>query len=160
MESFQVDSVGLTRGEFTQAIHRLSRRFLLGVVVLGVVVYLLLIGLMGYHSLYILFPGSIVVAILLFFEMKGQANYGKFDYEGVVFHFRFEPERWVVLRNNELNTRAEYTWAETLNLWETKSTLLLVPSKGVGSYTLPKRSLTSEQMECIKGWFGQSRKKS
>ena len=160
MEAFNVDSKGLTRSEFTQSVHRLGRKFFLGVIGTGVAVWLVMILLMGYNSLYILFPGSVVAALLLYYEMKAQANYGKFDYEDAVFHFRFEPDRWVIIRGRELSTRAEYTWAQTEHLWETSKNLLLVPvRKGGKNYTLPKRSLTQEQIEAIRGWYSASRSK-
>ena len=160
MEAFNVDSKGLTRSEFTQSVHRLGRKFFLGVIGTGVAVWLVMILLIGYNSLYILFPGSVVAALLLYYEMKAQANYGKFDYEDVVFHFRFEPDRWVVIRGNELATRAEYTWAQTAHVWETGKDVLLVPArKGSGNYTLPKRSLTEEQLNTIRSWFSASQSK-
>ncbi len=153
MEAFTVDSVGLTRREFTQSVHRLGRGFFLWVIGVAVAVYLIICLFAGFKAIYVLFPGSIAAALILYYEMKAQANYGKFDYEGVVFHFRFEPDRWVVIRGNELSTRAEYTWAETAHVWETRSDLLLVPArKGSGNYTLPKRSLTDEQRRAILSW--------
>lgn len=160
MEGFNVESKGLTRGEFTQAVHRLGRSFFLWTIGIGIAVYVLILIVAGYNSLFILFPGSVVVALLVFYEMKAQANYGKFDYEDAVFHFRFEPDRWVIIRGRELSTRAEYTWAETAHLWETSKDLLLVPvRKGGKNYTLPKRSLTQEQLEAIRGWYSAGRGK-
>ena len=160
MEGFNVESKGLTRREFTQAVHRLGRSFFLWTIGLGIAAYVLILIVAGYNSLFILFPGSVVVALLVFYEMKAQANYGKFDYEDVVFHFRFEPDRWVVIRGNELATRAEYTWAQTAHVWETGKDVLLVPArKGSGNYTLPKRSLTEEQLNTIRSWFSASQSK-
>ena len=160
MEAFNVESKGLTRREFTQAVHRLGRRFFLWTIGIGAAAYVLMLLVAGYNSLFILFPGSIVVALLLFYEMKAQANYGKFDYEDAVFHFRFEPDRWVIIRGRELATRAEYTWAQTERLWETSKNLLLVPTrKGGKNYTLPKRSLTEEQLNAIRSWYSASRGK-
>ena len=160
MDAFNVESTGMTQKEFMQAVNRLARPFLWGVVLVGAAVYGLMLLFMGYNSLYILFPGSVVVALLVYYEMKAYANYGKFDYEGAVFHFRFEPDRWVVIRGNELETRAEYTWAETAHVWQTGKDLLLVPAaKGSGNYTLPKRCVTPEQQEAILAWYQAAQQK-
>lgn len=152
MEGFNIESTGLTRSEFFQAIHRMSRKFYGGVIGLCVAVFLLICLVKEFNIFYLIFPGSVALALLLYYEMKAFANYGKFDYENVTFHFRFEPDRWVVIRGKELDTRAEYTWEETAGVWETGKNLLLVPSEGMGSYTLPKRSLTPEQIQTIKAW--------
>ena len=160
MGAFNLDSKGLTKQEFLQAVHRFSRRFFLAVVGGGVAVYLVIVALLGFHPGYIFFPGSVVAAIILFFEMKAQGNYAKFDYMGTVLHLRFEKERWVVVRNKELDTRAEFTWAETSHMWETKDVVILCPyPNGAASYSISKRSFTKEQLDAVRGWFNASRKK-
>lgn len=156
MEGFNVKSVGITRREFTQAVHRLGLSFYLTVLGVAAAALLIMYLVAGYNSLFILFPGSIALALLLYYELKAQGNYGKFDYEGVVFHFRFEPDRWVVIRGEELSTRGEFLWSET-RLIRTGKNLLLVPKRrGTGNYTLPKRSLTEEQMNAILVWQAQA----
>lgn len=157
MEGFNMESTGLTRGEFLQAIHRLSWKFYGGVIGLCAAVFLLICAVAGFDLFYMIFPGSVALALILYFEMKAFANYGKFDYENVSFHFRFEPERWVVIRGKELDTRAEYAWAAS-SVLETGKDLLLVPNEGRGSYTLPKRSLTAEQIQVIKAWSASGKK--
>ncbi len=154
MGEFMVDSQGLTKGEFMEAIHRFSMRFFVTLVAIGLGIFLVIGVLIGFNWGYLLFPGSVVVAVILFFEMKAQGNYAKFDYMGTVLHFRFSPEGWAVIRNNEIGEKGEYTWAETEHIWQTKNTLLLCPHKsGVVSYTLPKRSLTPQQQEAILAWY-------
>lgn len=149
-----MDSQGLTKGEFIEAIHRFSLRFFGLLCALGLGVFLVIVGFIGFQWSYLIFPGSVVAAVILFFEMKAQGNYAKFDYMGTTLHFRFSPEGWAVIRNNEISEKGEYTWADTERLWQTRHTLLLCPSKnGVVSYTLPKRSLTPEQLAAILAWY-------
>lgn len=154
MDSFQIDSYGLTKGEFMEAIHRFSLRFFAALCAIGLGVYII-IGLMfGFQLGYLIFPGSVVLALILFFEMKAQGNYAKFDYMGTDLHFRFTPDGWAVIRNNEIQDKGEYTWAETAYLWQTPKTVLLCPDKsGASSYTLPKRSLTQDQLQAILSWY-------
>jgi len=160
MEGFNVDSKGLTKAEFLQTIHRSLRRFYITAVAVGVAVFAVLVALMGFNIGYIVFPGSVVAALILYVEMKAQGNYAKFDYMGTVLHLRFEKDRWIVIRNKEMDTRAEFTWAETTHLWETKDVLILCPyPNGAASYSISKRSFTEKQLNTVREWFGSSRKK-
>ncbi len=159
MEPFHIESTGMTRREFLQAVHRLARPFFLGTILLGAVIYLVICLAMGFKPLYLLFPAPVVAAILLFYEMKAFANYDKFDYGDAILHFRFEPDRWVIIRGVDLNTRMEFTWKETAHVFQTGKNLLLVPAaKGSGNYTLPKRYLTEAQKEAILNWFQEGRR--
>lgn len=159
MEGFQVESKGLKQKEFYQVIHRSARRSILAAVGFCVVFYVVLL-LLKINTLFVVFPASLVLAGLLFFELKAFSNYGKFDYEGLVSHFRFEPERWVVIQNEDLSTRAEYTWAATSYLWETKDTLILSTNKGgTSNCTVVKRCMTEEQVQAIRDWFAQGHRK-
>lgn len=158
MEGFNVESRGLTQKEFYQVIHRSASRSILGAVGFCVVLYVVLM-LLKLSTMIVVFPGSILLAGLLFFELKAFANYGKFDYNGLVCHYRFEPDRWVVIRSEDLNTRMEYTWADTCYLWETKDTMILATNKGgTSNCTVVKRCMTPEQMQAIRDWFAKTHK--
>ncbi|MEG0597966.1 MAG: YcxB family protein [Oscillospiraceae bacterium] len=161
MKNFYVESKGLERREFVQAVHRFSFRFLAEIVLIIAAISVVLGFILGPDRIgYLWITVSIIPAVLLFFEMKTRGNYGKFDYKNVVFQFNFSPESWEVIRNYDKNDRNTFAWKDTEKLMETRATFLLVPSvKNISSFTLPKRSLTPEQMAQLREWFKDSKKK-
>ena len=147
--SFSVTVTDISKQEFLSAVrHVCFQRDLVVLILVPVAFFIFIWNLRGFSALTVVLPLLLLIVMAAYFEITRVVSYRKFPADLKMFYC-FDDRGWT-LQVGEGS--ASVSWADTSRLRERKHLFLLCQGKNV-SNLLPKRCLTSEQIDQIRAWY-------
>lgn len=151
---FDIQVEGITKAEYLQA----SREMILSMVPMGLVMVTLvtvciLLFLSEITWAAVIAPYVVLLVVVALGLLYLELDWKKFP-KDMAFSYLIDAEGW------QLTVGESYggaDWVETPKLKEKSKVLLFYQRDSTASSSLPKRCLTDEQLEAIRGWYQASR---
>ena len=151
---FDIQVTGVTREEYLQASGELIRSMIpTGLVLVTAVTMFLLVFTEEITLKAVLAPYVVLLLAIAGGYLYLRLSWKKFP-QDVAYSFLIDAEGW------QLTVGEDYggaDWDATAKLKEKSGVLLFYMRGSTASSSLPKRCLTEEQLEAIRGWYQASR---